>query len=184
MEVDRKFLARYWGLVGMLRDNKSIAMLGEEIVSRMTKFGYWESPTTLVEEGLIYELDVPENRRRRIPERKIYALTEKGVKWLEENIEKYNKMFEEYSKRNAVKILSNFEIFAWRNIREFFEHWEVVKALTVSMGDYLLLIVKSKKSGEELALFMKNYDGFNWELRTFDINVTEDVKSWIKGVSQ
>lgn len=174
MKVDREFLARYWGLVGM---EKGMARLGEEIIYRMAKFGYWELEK-LLEEGLIYELDIKENKRRKRTERKYYGLTEKGKKFIEENLEKYNEMLIQYSKENAVKILKRFKQFGFTNIDKLFEYYDIEKALTVSMGKYILLFLKNKENKEQKVIWMKR-DGYSWEIRTFNIDVTEDVKNWI-----
>ena len=171
-EVDKKFLARYWGLVGMERR----AMLGAEIIDRMAQFGYWEAPSTLVEEGLIYELDIKQNRRRKKDERKYYGLTEKGKKWLEENRDEYNSMFIEYCKQEALKILDRFKQFAWRNIDEVLKEWEVEQALTGSMGEYMLLSLR--RGDNRKVLLLRNLDGFNYMIRTFDIDITKEVRSW------
>ncbi|MFA4641527.1 hypothetical protein [Pyrococcus kukulkanii] len=176
MKVDTRFLARYWGLAGM-RGGK--AVLGGEIIDRMAQFGHYEPLENLINEGLIYEPDIPENRRRKRPERKYFALTEKGRKWLEENVEKYNKGLIEFSKSEALKILDRFKGFAWRNIDKFLREWEIEQALTGSMGEYLLLFLK--KGDKRTVLLLKNIDSFNYMIQTFDLDVTEEVRKWSQG---
>ncbi|WP_297552910.1 hypothetical protein [Thermococcus sp.] len=173
-EVDKKFLARYWGLAGMEREREP--MLGAYILDNMLAFKHWEPLSRLVEEGLIYEPDMPENRRRKREDRKLYALTEKGKKWLEENRDKYNSMFIEYCKQEALKILDRFKQFAWRNIDEVLREWEVEQALTGSMGEYMLLSLR--RGNDREVLLLRNIDGYNYMIRTFDIDITEEVKSW------
>jgi len=173
-EVDKKFLARYWALAVMEREGEP--MLGAYILDSMLVFGHWEPLSALVEEGLIYEPDIPENRRRKRENRKIYALTEKGKKWLEENRDKYNSMFIEYCKQEALKILDRFKQFAWQNIDEVLREWEVEQALTGSMGEYMLLSLR--RGDDRKVLLLRNIDGYNYMIRTFDIDITEEVKSW------
>ncbi|MEO2152069.1 MAG: hypothetical protein ABGW50_05375 [Thermococcus sp.] len=178
-EVDKKFLGRYWALAVMEREREP--MLGAYILDSMLAFGHWEPLSGLVEEGLIYEPDMPENRRRKREDRKIYALTEKGKKWLEENRDKYNSMFIEYCKQEALKILDRFKKFAWPNIDEVLREWEVEQALTGSMGEYMLLSLR--RGDDRKVLLLRNIDGYNYMIRTFDIDITEEVKSWSQSSS-